>query len=258
MQGIMNTMISYFNDTKLAGSYFALFLIALFALYFHNKKKYRGFLLYAVLGAVLVYANPLVVFILGQVFPVLQNYSPFLSFVPILLFVPYAMVEVVENMKEHRKKVITAALFFVLIAVSGNIMGAANTTKLKRPDQRITAEQESIIEITTREPQMLVLADDAIAPYLRAYASDVELLYGKDLWTPGMDLGIMDEYSEEMMQLYEAMKNPEDTIEDISQMAALYDCDYVIVKRFEKYPFLTGGYSLADKTTNYLVYEKRK
>lgn len=257
MQGIIDTMLTYFNDTKLSGSYFALFLLSLFALYFMNKRKNRAQLLYAVLGAALVYANPVTVFILSRVFPVLRDYGPFISFIPVLLLIPYAAVELLALAKEHKKKVVVVILFFLLTAVAGNILGFANTTKLERPDQRITKEQQKVIETVTTNPDMLVLADETIAPYLRAYASDVELLYGKDLWTPGMDLGIMDEYGEEMLQLYEAMKNPEDTMFDISQMAALYDCDYIIVKRFEEYPRVSGNYALKEKTEGYLIYKQK-
>ena len=100
----------------------------------------------------------------------------------------------------------------------------------------------------------MVLADESVLPFLRTKASEVRLLYGRDLYQPGMDLGIVDGYSEELLHLYEAMKNPEDTIEDILLTADLYGCDMVITKAYEKPLKKVGHFQLSYSTENYLVY----
>ena len=115
------------------------------------------------------------------------------------------------------------------------------------------AQKEIIAVVKDKQPPT-VLADETVLPFLRTKAPEVALLYGRDLYQPGMDLGIVDVYSEELLHLYEAMKNPEDTIEDILLTADLYGCDMVIVKKFDKAPALVGHYTKTEETGEYIVY----
>jgi hypothetical protein len=69
-----------------------------------------------------------------------------------------------------------------------------------------------------------------------------------------MDLGIVDMYSEELLGLYEAVKNPEDTIDDILATADLYGCNAVVVKQFEDAPKQLGHFKQYFYSENYIVY----
>jgi hypothetical protein len=69
-----------------------------------------------------------------------------------------------------------------------------------------------------------------------------------------MDLGIMDAYSDELMDLYEAMKNPAQCMEDIMNMAALYDCDVVAITASDRVLPEYGSYHLAKTTESYMIY----
>ena len=61
-------------------------------------------------------------------------------------------------------------------------------------------------------------------------------------------------YNDELIHLYEAMKNPKDTIGDILAIADLYGCDMVVVKKFDKAPSQMGHYTKTKETGQYIVY----
>jgi len=104
------------------------------------------------------------------------------------------------------------------------------------------------------EQQLFLAADETILPFVRTQLPQIQQLYGRDLYQAGMDLGIVDGYSEELLSLYEAMKNPEETIEDILAMADLYGCNAVVVKQFEDAPKSVGHFSQYKYTDNYIIY----
>ena len=110
------------------------------------------------------------------------------------------------------------------------------------------------MEELQKEQALLVVADESILPYVRTEAPGISLLYGRDLYQPGMDLGIVDMYSEELLSFYEAMKNPEDTLQDILATADLYGCNTVIIKRYENAPKQLGHFTQYMDTDNYIVY----
>ncbi len=252
MQGILNVMTTVFRDIKAEGSYFILFIAALYVLYRMNSKKNQWYIYYAIFTLVLVSANPLVVLVLSKAFPVLGTYSIFVLFVPILLFVPFAVGELYERMKEKRQGKLLGVLLIIVIGISGNLYGVYrnDTTDILV----CSKEQEEVLAIIEDKQVSLVLADESVLPFIRTKTPSIRLLYGRDLYQPGMDLGIMDGYEEEMLRLYEAMKNPKDTIQDILSTADLYGCDAVIVKYFDKAPKEVGHFKQAESTSNYIVY----
>lgn len=254
MQGIISNMTSCFADTKLAGSYFALYIISLFLLSRMESEKNRWYVLYALSGLLLVFANPLTIFLLGKAFPILQSYRPFLMFIPVPFYIAFAGMQLFPTMKEEKSKWICLLLAALLIGVAGDFYGLYQPAGI--PKERVTKEQKQIVEMLSNRNGELVLADESILPYLRTQGEKITLLYGRDLWTPGMDMGIVDGYTEELTALYEAMKNPGETMKDISEMAALYECDLFVVKNYENNPACTGNYKLLLETENYLIYEK--
>lgn len=252
MQGVITNMMMVFDNLKASGSYLILLLAALYILYRVNAKKNQWYIYYAIGSLVLVCANPVLVLIMSKAFPVLGDYAIFLLFAPVLLYLPLALAEIYEKLRDnrqiHRMLLLTAAV----IGISGNLYGLytdSDTVVL-----RYGKEQKEIVSIVKEKQPVTVLADEDILPFLRMKAPETALLYGRDLYQPGMDLGIVDVYSEEMLHLYEAMKNPGDTIADILAMADLYGCDMVIVKTFDKAPDNMGHYTKTEETGKYIVY----
>ncbi len=253
MQLVISNMTSVFNADKTAGSYFIIFILSLVIIYNVNRDRNKYYVLFAVGIMLLLIMNPLTVWIISRVFPVLSSYTSFILWIPTLLYVPFACVELLENIKNSRRKNLLVILLFLIIALSGNVFGLYNDGTQVYPT--CTGEQKDIITQLEDKKDAVILADETIAPLMRIYSDDLILLYGKDLWTPNMDLGIMDGYSEEMLSLYEAMKNPKNCINDITSMAAMYECDIIVLRKYNGYPKKTGAYQLVWDTNHYLIYE---
>lgn len=252
MQGVVTNMLSVFDNLKASGSYLILLFAALYILYRVNAKKNQWYIYYAIGSFVLVCANPVLVTILSKAFPVLADYGTFILFMPVLLYLPFALAEIYEKMRNNRQIYLMLLLMVAVIGISGNLYGFyADAGEMVLCYGK---EQKAIVNIVKEKQPVTLLADEEVLPFLRTKAPETCLLYGRDLYQPGMDLGIVDVYSEEMLHLYEAMKNPEDTIEDILAMADLYGCDMVIVKTFDKAPDKMGHYVMTDETGQYIVY----
>ena len=99
MQGILDTMLTVFNGVKAQGSYPVLLIASLYILYRVNAKKNQWYIYYALLSLVVVCFNPVLVWILSAAFPVLKAYSTFLLFAPVLMYIPFAVAEIMENLK---------------------------------------------------------------------------------------------------------------------------------------------------------------
>lgn len=254
MQGIIEVMTQVFNSIKAEGSYFILMMAALYVLYRVNGKRNQWYIYYVLLTLVLVVANPLTVIVLSKAFPVLGSYTIFMMLVPVLMGIPFAAAELIDKAKDEKQAFVWLLLIAVVIGLSGNLFGLYTNNSVA---DRCTMEQKALlksVEELREEQPVLAVADESILPYVRTEIPSVQLLYGRDLYQPGMDLGIVDGYSEELLSFYEAMKNPEDTITDILAMADLYGCNAVIVKQFENAPKELGHFKKHKTTDNYILY----
>ena len=252
MQGILNTMMTVYDSVRASGSYLILLFAALYMLYRVNAKKNQWCIYYALFSLILVCANPVLVLILSKAFPVLGTYSHFLLFAPTLLYVPLAVAEIYERIRNNKQAIILVILMALVIGISGNLYGLYKSSVTE--GYSYGDEQQEIIELVKEQQPMLVVADESLIPFLRTKAPEISLLYGRDLYQPGMDLGIIDVYSEELLHFYEAMKNPKDTIKDILATADMYGCDMVIVKSFKKAPAKQGHYTKTADTEQYIIY----
>jgi len=254
MQGIMDVMTQVFNSIKAEGAYFIVMVAALYAMYRMNAKKNQWYIYYILLLQILIVANPLAVLILSKGFPVLASYRIFMLLTPVLMVIPFAATEVWDKAKDDKQGLVWLLLIAVVIGLSGNLFGLyTNEGSVKR----CSAEQKVILhelEMLQEERQLLLVADESILPFVRTEAPDIQQLYGRDLYQAGMDLGIVDGYSEELLSFYEAMKNPKDTIRDILAMADLYGCNVVVVKQFEDAPKTLGHFSQYKYTEHYIIY----
>ena len=252
MQGILNTMMMVYDGVRANGSYLILVIAALYVLYRVNVKKNQWFIYYALFSLILVCANPVLVLILSKAFPVLGSYTQFLLFVPVLFYIPFAVAEVYEKIYDHKQAAMLLIVLVVIIGISGNLYGLYQDEE-KAADRYGKAQKEVIEQIQEEQP-VLVAADESLLPFLRTKAPQIQLLYGRDLYQPGMDLGIIDVYGEELLHFYEAMKNPEETLSDILATADMYGCDMVVVKSFANAPASQGHFTKTTDTGVYIVY----
>lgn len=254
MQGITDVMAQVCIAVKAEGSYLVLMLAALYILYRVNEKKNQWYIYYILLIQILVVMNPVVVMILAKAFPVLASYSTFMLLTPVLMVISFATAELLEKSKDDKQVYVWLLMVAIVIGLSGNLFGLY--TSDARGISSTTEQQEVIgqLEKLQQEQSLLVVADESVLPFIRTAAPTVTLLYGRDLYQPGMDLGIVDMYGEELLGLYEAMKNPEDTIKDILATADLYGCNTVVVKQFEDAPEQVGHFRCYFNSENYIVY----
>lgn len=252
MQGIIELMMTTYNDVRMEGSYLILLLASLYVLYRLNAKKHQWSIYYALMGLVLVCADPLLVRILSQAFPVLGSFQLFLLFVPLLFYIPFAAAELYERRYDNKHAAAFLIVLILLIGISGNLYGMYQDENVQT--HRYTKSQQEMIEWIQKEQPVLVAADESLLPFLRTKAPEIELLYGRDLYQSGMDLGIIDVYGEELLHFYEAMKEPENTLDDILETADLYGCDMVVIRSFEDAPKTLGHFVKTEETGHYIVY----
>ena len=256
MRETIDIMLTYFSDSKLAGSYFLLFLVSIVLLYYINREKNRWFVLYGILILAVVIMNPIVLWILMQVFPSLAAYAPITLLTPVLFYVPFAAAELTDSLKEMKIRRIIVAILVFLIFICGNMCGMV--TDFSVAENNITTKEElDIVHYLEDVSPQMVLADESLISTISARGRLIPLFYGRDLWTPDMDTGIMDGYNEEAYTLFDAMKNSEENADFIAETAYEYRCDIIVMDSFEDYPHLLGNYKLAAHTSNYLIYEMK-
>lgn len=270
MREIMKIMISTFQETKESGSYVLFYFLALglgLAVAWDRyskttvednwmveeaKKKIQLWpFLYGLCAIILVVANPVVVWFFNKITPIEGQYYKLWSVLLFLFLCAYGMVCFLGLLRERAQQMILIGAFVVIIGLAGSGYGIL-ADRFTRSDY---LEEEKVAEwIMEANQEAMVCATDCVLEYIGVYEPQISVLYGKDIYTANMDLGIMDSYSAEMMQLYEAMKQPEGSMGEISNIALMYDCDILVVKAFENAPDKAGVYYKRETTSEYIIY----
>lgn len=254
MSNAFEIMMSYFSQTKLAGSYFLLFLVSIVLLYYLQKERNVWFILYGIVLLVVVVMNPIVVWVLMQVFPALETYEVITLLIPAGLYIPFAATELVDAMKEKKIRHIMVLIVVLLICICGNMFGFFKDYSVG--DTNVyTIEEQGIVEFLEKQNPKLVLADEQLIPAITEYGNMIPLLYGLDLWTPNMDTGIMDGYNEEAYTFFDALQNSKENAAFIGETAYEYSCDIIVMDLYEEAPKRLGNYKLIGLTDNYLIYQ---
>lgn len=253
MTSTLNTMLQYFSDSKLAGSYFLLFLVSIVLLYYMNKEKNVWFILYGIVLLVVVVMNPLAVWIMSLVFPVLSSYGPLTLLIPTIFYIPFAATELTDCLKNRKIRHLVVIILVFLMFICGNMCGLVKEYSVSEAN-KTTAEEISIVEYLNANSPQMVLADESLVLPISARGNRIPLFYGRDLWTANLDTGIMDGYNEEAYTLFDAMKCTEDNAKFIADTAYEYGCDTIVMDIYEDAPVLLGKYKLDETTENYLIY----
>lgn len=253
MTAMIDVMLKYFSDSKLAGSYFLLFLVSMVLLYYINKEKNIWFILYGIVLLVVVVMNPVVVWVLSQMFPVLSTYGPVTLLIPVLMYIPLAATALSDSLKVRRVRHLVVVIFVFLIFVCGNMCGLVKDYSVAE-NNVTTIDDVAVVEYINSKNPTMVLASERIIPAISARGDMIPLFYGRDLWMPNLDTGIMDGYNEEAYTLFDAMKNAKENAKFIAETAYEYSCDIIVMDYFDKAPIILGDYKLCEKTDNYLVY----
>lgn len=278
MQLILEIMTTAFYEVKESGSYLLFYLLALGMGILVTWNRYRGTeagnewiskeegkeiqiwpFLYSLLALVLVAANPLCVWVMNKVSPIQGQYERSWSLLLLLFLIAYAVVCFYDFLEDPKQKVILAVGMILLTGLAGTSYGILSSGEVQTTDGEREAAQvvTQLLEETSDLREKPLLAAAPLGEYLAVTCPQVRLLYGKDLYTPNLDLGIMDAYPEELLGIYEAMKNPEENIEHLTQMAYLYDCGVLVVDGWEDAPKQAGNFILHEQTEDYIVYRAR-
>lgn len=270
MREVLDVMISAFQEYKEAGSYFLFFMLSLglglsvawdrygkaemkdnwMVEEAKNKIQLWPFL-YAILALVLVVLNPIMVFIYHKITLITGQYYKMWSLLLLLFICAYGFVCFLSILREEKQKLLLVGGFVVLIGLAGSSYGLT----ADRHGKAEWEEEAKVLELVKKEgEEVVLLATDSILEYAGVYEPEVRVLYGKDLYTPNLDLGIMDMYAPELLSLYEALKCPDGCMGEIANTAVLFDCDVIVVKKFENAPDKAGAYYKEEETQNYLVY----
>lgn len=254
MSKTIDIMLDYFSHTKLAGSYFLLFLVSIVLLYYLHKERNVWFILYGIAILVIIVMNPIVVWALMQVFPALEAYEPLTMLIPVLLYVPFAATELIDTLnKNKRVRHIIALIIVLLISICGNTFGFFKDYSVTDANL-VTSEEREIVRMLDEKQPQLVLADEKMIPAINEFGHMIPLIYGRDLWTADMDTGIMDGYNEEAYTFFDVMRDSEGNALFIADAAYEYSCDIIVMNYFEEAPTKLGKYSLDKTTQNYLIY----
>ena len=267
---IMKIIISTFQESKAAGSYTLFYLLALglgLAVAWdrygkselednwmvEEAKKHIQLwpFLYGLTAVILVVMNPLAIWGINKLTPIAGQYYKVWGLLLFLFLCAYGMVCFLSLLREKSQKAFVTIGFVILIGLAGSSYGVM----AGRPGKGDTVEEAQVVQwIKEFKEDALVLAVDPVLEYMGIYEPGMQVLYGKDIYTANMDLGIMDSYPLELMHLYEAVKQPQGCMGEISNVAYMYDCDAVVVKYFENAPDKAGVYYKREITDNYILY----
>ena len=207
--------------------------------------------LYGLLAMLLVVMNPLAMALINKLTPIAGQYYKVWSLLLFLFLCAYGMVCFLSILREKKQRILVAVGFVVLIGLAGSGYGLTS----KRYSKVDFAEEAAVVQIIReRDEDALILATEPVLEYLGVYEPRMKVLYGKDIYTANLDLGIMDAYPAELAYLYEAVKQPEGAMGEISNMALMYDCDVLVMKKFENSPDKAGVYYKKEVTENYILY----
>ena len=269
MREILKVMISTFQETKANGSYALFYFLALglglavawdrysktkmednWMLEEAKKKIQLWPFLYGLCAMLLVAANPITIFVFNRLTPIAGQYYKVWSILMFLFLCAYGIVCFLVLLRDRTQQMILIGAFAVIIGLAGSGYGIL----ADRTGKSDYIEEAKVAQWILEQEDSLVLATDEILEYVGVYEPQISVLYGKDIYTANMDLGIMDSYPPELMQLYETMKHPEKSMGEISAVAFLFDCDILVVKAFDYAPDKAGVYYKRETTSEYIIY----
>ena len=165
MRETIDIMLRYFSDTKLAGSYFLLFLVSIVLLYYLNREKNRWFILYGISLLVVVVMNPVIIWVLMQVFPSLESYGPVTLLLPVLIYIPFAAAELNDSIRDMKTRRVVTGILVFLVFICGNMCGIVRDYSVS--DSNITTQEElDMMEIECREDDMSYAVKEMLDEFL--------------------------------------------------------------------------------------------
>lgn len=270
MQEIIRIMLSSFQESKEKGSYILFYLLALglgLAVAWDRygktemednwmveeaKKQIQLWpFLYGLLALLLVVMNPLAIWLFQKKTMIEGEYHKVWGLLLFLFLCAYGIVCFLSILREQKQKLVVVFGFVMLIGISGSCYGLM----AERPGKQDYQQEEIVVEfIKEQNEQALIVGQEGFLEYIGVWEPQMEVLYGKDMYTHPLDLGISEGYPAEVVHLYELMKQPKKYIGEISRWAAMCQCDVIVTSKFENAPDKAGDYYKELTTDKYIVY----
>ena len=252
---LARTMLEVFKNSKTEGAYMLLFVLSIVILYVTGRDRNKFHVIFPVILIFGVVCNPITVWILSRFFPVVGFYEPMTALIPILTYIPFGIIELLDGIKSVRTKRILAAVLFLFVAICGNFFGlfSGNT---KTGANLYDGDKQRLVAYLEQNADGPVLADEGIMPFITAYGDNVPLIYAHDIMMTNGDLGIMDGYDEELVRLHDMMWEPEKYMPDIAQVANKRGCDIIVVKSFDGAERAEGPYRCVEDNGDYIIYRR--
>ncbi len=273
MEIVWDTMITEFSQIKEAGSYFLFYLLTLGLgmmvaweryksgksgdnwMVEEAKKQIRLWpFLFALCALVLVVANPVSIWILNKISPIQGQFYQVWPLLMPLFLIAYGVVCFMSLLPEQKQKSILVLGFVLLIGLAGSSYGLLS---VRQGEEAYSSERQIMEAVPEENREGILLAPNKVLEYAAIYEPEILLLYGKDLYTPNLDLGIMDAYDPELLSVYEAMQNQEENLELLGEMAFSYGCEIMVLDAFDQAPETIGEFTRVDGTGNYFIYVRK-
>ena len=231
MSDFWNSFVQNMSVEMGAGKYLALTLVGIFFLWllgrYNKNERTRLLLLFGITISVLV-----IVPFTGMLLMAYQtrffDYRHLLLLLFPMIFIPWALTEAVDqgygalkrNAEEGelaKEKPWMARTVGILIAVlllmlSGNLITEGVDVELTLSRDKVPADVEEVLELL--EDGEILIAPDEVIEYARAYNGDLQLVYGRDMFEPGLKAYTYNVYDKDVCEIYEWMQNlPIDTFE---------------------------------------------
>lgn len=220
----LNVFMQNFSEEMKNGKYLALIIVGIVFLWLLGKYKKlqrtRILLLYGI-TICLVVLIPLSGFVLAQYQTAFFNYRHLLLLLFPMVFIPWALVETLENglglMKRNaeegdlvREKPWLTRFLGVLVAasllmVSGNMLTEGVDTELTLAKEKVPTRVLEVLELL--EKGDVLVAPNEVLEYARSYDGDLKLIYGRDMWQPALKAYTYHTYDEDACKIYDWMQN---------------------------------------------------
>lgn len=220
----LSVFMQNFSEEMRAGKYLALIIVGVLFLWLMGKyKKLQGtriLLLYGI-SICLAVLIPVSGFVLAKYQTLFFSYRHLLLLLFPMIFIPWALVETLENGLGHMKRNaeegdlvrekpwITRFLGVVvaagLLLVSGNMLTEGVDTEFTLAKEKVPTRVMEVLELL--EKGDVLVAPNEVLEYARSYDGDLRLIYGRDMWQPALKAYTYHTYDEAACQIYEWMQN---------------------------------------------------
>ena len=274
MSDMIRIMLSTFQESKEQGSYILFYLLALglglavaWDRYGKTKMEDNWMVeeakkqiqlwpfLYGLLALLLVVMNPLIIWLFNKKTPMAGQYHKIWGLLLFLFLCAYGIVCFLSILRERKQIFLVVFGFVMLIGLAGSSYGLT----AERPGKGDYSEEEGVAgQIKEYGDEYVILGTEPFLEYVGVWEPQMKVLYGKDMYIKTMDLGMLDVYPDEVIRLYELMRQPKGSIGEISKRASMCGCDVIVTGFFEDSPDKAGDYYKKKVTEKYIVYIREK